>query len=187
MSEALATTEDGRLRARLVRDEHAENPRKDADTEVHVITIDTHLGQYPPVDPKGGPLAHIWRRLAWNQWKGIEAFTRYVAIMHGGIVLESGPDNGPRSLWYMTGEEMYHLDRGLLSEGYIEAEMQEYEAWLSGDVWTVVIEQTDDPEADEPEWEAVDTVSGFYGGPYARAQAREALRFYAARSAGTSS
>ncbi|MEU2111541.1 hypothetical protein [Streptomyces sp. NPDC019507] len=187
MSEALATSEDGRFRVRLVHDEHAENPRRDADTEVHVLTIDTHLGQYGPVDPNGGPLAHIWRRLAWNCWKGVETFERYVRIMHGGIVLESAPEKGPRSLWYVTGEEARAIDGGLLTEGYVEAEMQEYEAWVSGDVWGFVVEQTDDPEADEPEWEHVDTCHGFYGGPYARAQAREALRFYAAQSAGTSS
>ncbi|NWF28223.1 hypothetical protein HW130_18445 [Streptomyces sp. PKU-EA00015] len=186
MSDVLATTDDGRFRVRLVRDEHAENPRNDADTLAHVITIDTHLGQYGPVDKDGGPLAHAWRRLAWNQWKGVETFTRYVAIMHGGIVLESSPDNGPRSLWYMTGEEIFDLDCGLLSEGYIEAEMREYEAWLSGDVWGFVVEEAADPDDDETEWQHVDSCSAFYGGPYARGQARDALRFYAGRSAGTS-
>ncbi|EFL15348.1 hypothetical protein [Streptomyces sp. C] len=185
MTDVLSTTDDGRLRVRLVRDEHAENPRNDAETIAHVITIDTHLGQYGPVDQDGGPLAHIWRRLAWNQWKGVETFERYVAIMHGGVVLESSPERGPRSLWYVTGEEALALDAGLLTEGYVEAEMQEYEAWLAGDVWGFVVEETDQPDADEPEWAEVDSCHGFYGGPFARAQARDALRFYAGRSAGT--
>ncbi|MGA5019275.1 hypothetical protein ACPCAA_17885 [Streptomyces griseoincarnatus] len=183
MSDVLATTEDGRFRVRLVLDEHADNPRHDAETLAHVITIDTHLGQYTPVDPKGGPLAWAWERLKWNRWTGVDTFTRYVSIFHGGIVLESSPTNGPRSLWYMTGAEAVALDAGLLTEGYIEAEMEEYEAWASGDVWGFIVEETDEPDADEPEWEHVDSCFGFYGRPYARAQAREALDFYAARDA----
>ncbi|MFD3325827.1 hypothetical protein [Streptomyces sp. NPDC058701] len=185
MTDILSTTEDGRFRVRLVRDERADNPRNDPDTCVHVITIDTHLGQYAAVDKDGGPLADAWGRLAWNQWKGIETFTRYVAIMHGGIVLESAPDKGPRSLWYVTGEEARAIDGGLLTEGYVEAEMEEYEAWLAGDVWGVVVEETSEPDAHAPEWSQVASRSGFYSGSFARAQARDALRFYAARSAET--
>ncbi|WP_434589959.1 hypothetical protein [Streptomyces sp. A5-4] len=66
--DVLATTDDGRFRVRLVLDEHPTNPRTDDETLVHVITIDTHLGQYHPVDKDGGPLAHIWERLKWNRW-----------------------------------------------------------------------------------------------------------------------
>ncbi|MGW3336183.1 hypothetical protein ACWDCL_01715 [Streptomyces sp. NPDC001009] len=183
MTSIIKTAENARFRVRLVHDEHAENPRHDADTLAHVITIDSHLGQYRPVDKDGGPLADAWHRLCWNRWTGIETFTRYVSIMHGGIVLESAPDDGPRSLWYMTGDEILDLDRGLLSEGYLEAEMEEYEAWLAGDVWGFVIEETDDPETDEPDWRPVDSCHGFYGASYARAQARDALHFYANRSA----
>ncbi|MFG2850847.1 hypothetical protein ACGFZ9_09275 [Streptomyces mirabilis] len=183
--DVLTTTEDGRFRVRLVRDEDAANPREDGDNLVHVITIDTHLGQYEPVDKDGGPLAAEWECLKWNRWEGIDLFTRYVATEHGGIVLESAPEKGPRSLWYMTNEEILDLDRGLLSEGYIEAEKEEYEAWLAGDVWGFVVEETADRESAKPEWQHVDSFSGYYGGPDARAQAREALRFYAGRAAGT--
>jgi hypothetical protein len=189
MSDVLATTEDGRFRVRLVHDEHAENPRHDAETLAHVITIDTHGGQYHPVDMDGGPLAEMWERLKWNRWTGIDTFTRYVSIFHGGIVLESSPTGGPRSLWYMTGEEAVALDAGLLTEGYIEAEMEEYEAWASGDVWGFVVEERADWTRDDDEdehmqtWEHVDSCFGFYGRTYARSQAREALDFYAARNA----
>jgi hypothetical protein len=188
--DVLATTDDGRFRVRLVRDEHAENPRNDGETLVHVITIDTHLGQYHPVDKDGGPLAGAWERLKWNRWTGVDIFTRYVSIMHGGIVLESSPERGPRSLWYVTGEEARAIDGGLLTEGYVEAEMQEYEAWAEGDVWGFIVEERvgwtrdDDPDESMETWEHVDSCFGFYGKPYARSQAREALRFYAARPAG---
>ncbi|MFF4244328.1 hypothetical protein ACFYY2_07610 [Streptomyces sp. NPDC001822] len=186
MTDVLATSEDGRYRVRMVRDENAQNPRESADTLVHVVTIDTHLGQYGAVDEDGGPLAEQWRRLAWNKWRGIETFTRYVALMHGGIVLESAPEKGPRSLWYMTGEEAIALDGGLMTEAYVEAEMQEYEAWLAGDVWGFVVETTRPWYLASGEWAPVDAPRGFYGGTYARAQARECLAFYAAQSAGTS-
>ncbi|MER7111231.1 hypothetical protein [Streptomyces sp. NPDC000229] len=191
MSDVLATTDDGRFRVRLVLDEHPTNPRNDDETLVHVITIDTHLGQYHPVDKDGGPLAAEWERLKWDRWEGVDRFTRYVATEHGGIVLESAPERGPRSLWYMTGEEILALDAGLLSEGYIEAEMQEYEAWATGDVWGFIVEERvgwtrdDDPDQFMETWEPVDDCFGFYGKPYARSQAREALAFYSARAAGT--
>ncbi|MEU7030076.1 hypothetical protein AB0A60_25765 [Streptomyces sp. NPDC046275] len=185
----LATTDDGRFRVRLVRDEHPENPRNDDETLAHVITIDTHLGHYHPVDKDGGPLAEAWERLKWNRRTGVDTFMRYVSIMHDGIVLESSPERGPRSLWYVTGEEARAIDGGLLTEGYVEAEMQEYEAWATGDVWGFVVEERvgwtrdDDPHQFMETWEPVDDCWGFYGGPYARAQAREALAFYASRAA----
>ncbi|MEU3265090.1 hypothetical protein [Streptomyces bacillaris] len=191
MTDVLAITEDGRFRVRLVRDEHPQNPRTDSETLVHVITIDTHLGQYHPVDKDGGPLAEAWERLKWNRWTGIDTFTRYVSIMHGGIVLESSPVRGPRSLWYVTGEEARAIDGGLLTEGYVEAEMQEYEAWAEGDVWGYVVEErvpwtrADDYDGFMEIWVEVDSCFGFYGKPYARSQAREALRFYAAHPAAT--
>jgi len=187
MSEILATADDGYLRVRLARSEHPVNPRHNTGNLVHVITIDTHLDQYEPVDRHGGPLADIWKRLASNRWRGIELFTRYVSTMHDGIVLESAPENGPRSLWYMTGQEMYELDFGILSEGYVEAEKEEYEAWLSGDVWDFVVEKkTHVFKADEPYWKPIESRSSLYGGPYARDMARSALRRWAERSAGTS-
>ncbi|NUV86618.1 hypothetical protein G6W61_10410 [Streptomyces sp. KAI-26] len=184
MTNVLDTTDDGRYRVRLFTDNDAPNPRHDRDTQVHVITIDTHLGQYIPVDRDGGPLAEAWHRVCWNRWTGVDIFTRYVSIFHDGIVLESAPEKGARSLWYMTGEEMIALDAGLLSEGYIEAEMEEYEAWAEGDTWAWVIEERVDWTRDGDEsasmetWEEVDSCSGYYGATWARKEAREALRHF---------
>ncbi|WP_406257153.1 hypothetical protein [Streptomyces chartreusis] len=90
-TDVLDTTDDGRFRVRLVPDKEARNPRTDDTNLVHVITIDTYHGRNLPVDKNGGPLAAVWERLKWNRWKGVDTFTRYVAIMHGGIVLESAP------------------------------------------------------------------------------------------------
>ncbi|WP_406257388.1 hypothetical protein [Streptomyces chartreusis] len=91
VTDVLHTTEDGRFRVRLVPDPDARNPRTDDTNLVHVITIDTFHGRNLPVDKDGGPLAAVWERLKWNRWKGVDIFTRYVAIVHGGIVLESAP------------------------------------------------------------------------------------------------
>ncbi|MFI0985045.1 hypothetical protein [Streptomyces exfoliatus] len=189
MSHIIATTEDDRFRVRLVRDEAPANPREHGSGRVHVLTIDTHLGRYLPVDADGGPLAAAWDRLKWDRWKGVETFIRYVSIMHGGIVLESAPQSGPRSLWYMTGDEILALDAGLLTEGYVEAEMEEYEAWAEGDVWGYVIEEYADwtrdgrPDESMTTWGEVDSGFDLYGGPWARACAREALAHHVARSA----
>ncbi|MFE0104161.1 hypothetical protein [Streptomyces sp. NPDC059009] len=184
MSERIiATTDDGRFRVRLFPDPNMPNPREDPDTHVHVITIDTHLGQHRPVDRDGGPLADAWHRICWNRWKGVEIFTRYVEIMHGGIVLESTPDSGPRSLWYMTHEELIDLDFGLLSEAYVEAEKEDYESWLAKDVWGFSIEQAAAPGDATTEWKQIYTETGHYGGAYARADARKKLEFFAKRAA----
>ncbi|MGW1364799.1 hypothetical protein ACWCQP_46285 [Streptomyces chartreusis] len=186
-TDVLDTTDDGRFRVRLVPDKEARNPRADDTNLIHVITIDTYHGRNLPVDKNGGPLAAVWERLKWNRWKGVDTFTRYVAVMHGGIVLESAPQGGPRSLWYVTGEEAAAIDGGLLTEAYVQAEMDEYEAWATGDVWSYIVEERvgwrrdDDPDEAMQTWEHVDTCRGHYQTPYAQAQAREALAFYASR------
>lgn len=186
-TDVLDTTEDGRFRVRLVPDKEARNPRTDDTNLVHVITIDTYHGRNQPVDKDGGPLAAVWERLKWNRWKGVDTFTRYVAIMHGGIVLESAPQGGPRSLWYVTGEEAAAIDGGLLTEAYVQAEMDDYEAWATGDVWSYIVEERissrhdDDPDDAMQTFEHVDSCTGLSTTPYAQAQAREALTFYASR------
>ncbi|MEU9663691.1 hypothetical protein [Streptomyces chartreusis] len=183
----LGTTVDGRFRVRLVPDKEARNPRADDTSLVHVITIDTYHGRNLPVDKGGGPLAAVWERLKFNRWKGVDTFTRYVAIMHGGIVLESAPQGGPRSLWYVTGEEAAAIDGGLLTEAYVQAEMDDYEAWHAGDVFSYIVEERissrrdDDPDDAMQPFEHVDSCTGLSTTPYVQAQAREALTFYASR------
>lgn len=187
LPEVLATTQDGRFRVRLQPDPDPTNPRDDDNNLVHVITIDTHLGHHLPVDKNGGPLAHAWTRFQGNRRKAVDLFTRYVTIMHDGIVLESAPAGGPRSLWYVTGEEAYAIDNGLLTEAYVAAEMQEYEAWAGGDVWIYIVEERvgwtrdDDPDESMNTWEHVDSCGNLYSTPYAQSQAREALAFYTPR------
>ncbi|MFG2147587.1 hypothetical protein ACGFRG_25895 [Streptomyces sp. NPDC048696] len=132
MDNIIATTTDGRFRVRLVPDEDARNPREDFDHLAHVVTIDTHLGQYTPIDKDGGPFAEAWDRVSWNRWKGIEIFTRWAGIFHDAIVIESRPARGPVSLWYLLREDAEDL--GMLPEAYLDAERAEYEAWAEGDV-----------------------------------------------------
>ncbi|PCG86387.1 hypothetical protein CIB93_09145 [Streptomyces sp. WZ.A104] len=182
MTEIIATTDDGRFRVRLATDEHATNPRHDYDHLAHVITVDTHLGQYEPVDKDGGPLAEAWNRVSWNRWKGIETFTRWASIFHNAIVIESRPAHGPVSLWYLMREDAEDL--GMLPEGYLDAERKEYEAWAEGDVYGYIVEEAvdwvraDDEGETMSTWEEVDSCWGHYGYEWATAEARRALAFY---------
>ncbi|MFE7479994.1 hypothetical protein [Streptomyces sp. NPDC057552] len=183
----IATSPDGQLRVRLVHDACAPNPRQDFDHLAHVITIDTHLGQYAPVDQDGGPLEWAWDRLKWNLWGGVDTFTRYVSIMHGGIVLESSPERGPRSLWYLLREDAEDL--GMLAEAYLDAERAEYEAWADGEVYGYIVEQIVDwVRADGQDdamttWEEIDSCWGHYGYEWATAEAKRAFTLHANRRA----
>lgn len=182
MHDIIDATEDGRFRVRLIQDEDAPSPRDDRDTLAHVITIDTHLGCYLPVDKDGGPLAEAWSRVSWNRWKGVDTFTRYAAIYHGAIVIESRPERGAVSLWYLMGEDAEDL--GILPEAYLDAERAEYQAWADGEVYGYVIEEAvrwvraDAPRETHTDWREVDSCWGHYGFEWAISAAREALRFH---------
>ncbi|MEU3050151.1 hypothetical protein ABZ705_27205 [Streptomyces sp. NPDC006984] len=182
MTEIIATTDDGRFRVRLVHDEYTTNPREDFDHLAHVITIDTHLGQYAPVDKTGGPLAEAWNRVSRDRWKGIETFTRWAGIFHNAIVIESRPPRGPVSLWYLMRDDAEDL--GMLPEAYLDAERKEYEAWADGEVYGYIVEEavdwvrTDGEAETMSTWEEVDSCWGHYGYEWAAAEARRALAFY---------
>lgn len=182
MTEIIATSTDGRFRVRLVPDECAQNPRLDFDHLAHVITIDTHLGQYAPIDKDGGPLAEAWDRVSWNRWQGIETFTRWARIFHNAIVIESRPARGPVSLWYLLREDAEDL--GMLPEAYLDAERAEYEAWAEGDVYGYIVEEAvdwlrvDDEGESMSTWEEVDSCWGHYGYEWAASAARHALALH---------
>ncbi|OII68301.1 hypothetical protein [Streptomyces sp. CC77] len=184
MTNVIATSTDGRFRVRLVHDECATNPREDFDHLAHVITIDTHLGYYAPVDKDGGPLAEAWDRVSWNRWQGVEIFTRWARIFHNAIVIESRPERGPVSLWYLLREDAEDL--GMLPEAYLDAERAEYEAWAEGDVYGYIVEEAVDwlrADADEAmtTWEEVDSCWGHYGYDWAADAARAALRTHTSK------
>ncbi|MFF4701068.1 hypothetical protein [Streptomyces chattanoogensis] len=185
MDNIIATTTDNRFRVRLVPDEYAGNPREDFDHLAHVITIDTHLGQYAHIDKDGGPLAEAWDRVSWNRWRGVEIFTRWARIFHGAIVIESRPARGPVSLWYLLREDAEDL--GMLPEAYLDAERTEYEAWAEGDVYGYIVEEAVDwlrADADDTmsTWEEVDSCWGHYGYGWAAAQARAALEAHTSKT-----
>ncbi|MFE7124058.1 hypothetical protein [Streptomyces sp. NPDC057617] len=186
MHDIIDTTEDGRFRVRLVQDEDAINPREDFDHLAHVITIDTHLGWCAPVDTDGGPLADAWDRVSWNRWKGVDTFTRWARIFHNAIVIESRPERGAVSLWYLMGEDAEDL--GILPEAYLDAERAEYQAWADGEVYGYIVEEAvdwvraDDATETRTKWEEVDSCYGHYGFEWAASAARDALRFYTAKA-----
>ena len=122
--------------------------------------------------------------------EAIDAFERYLHIYHDGNLVEYGPNQGTdytyvayvtRTLWESWG------NKGEVGK----ADMDEYRAWLEGDVYGVVVESKPTVEVEaEPDirvwrgygeidrdgWtEMEDPVWGYYGQEYAEESAREQL------------
>jgi hypothetical protein len=178
--DVIASTNDGRVRVRLVLDDHPFNPRADYDNLGHAITLGPSW--QAPIDQDAGPLASGWARIA-DRENAVELFTRWARTFYDAIVIESASRVGPAALWYLLGEDARDLPPA--PEAYLDAERQEYEAWAEGEVYAWVIEKrvtwtTDDDEVDQPRhgWEAIDSCGGHYGHDWATHAAHEALDLY---------
>lgn len=182
--EIIETSADGKYRAGLAIHGDAENPRRDYEHIVHVITP---KGQrYIDVDPTGGPLQDGWNRVTGRE-DAVEVFARWARIFHGAVVVEDRPNDGAWALWYMTPAQIAEI--GNTPEEAIRIEIDEYRSWAEGDVWGYVVEkyitwiaQEGDIEAGEDipvshsTWEEVESCWGLIGRDYAEEEARRSLR-----------
>jgi len=183
-------SKSGDFVAHLYVDQSAPNPRQDFDHFVHVLTIND-FGRFVNVDDDGGPLQYIWDRIAMEvpDEHAVEVFERYVRIFHGGVVLEHhDPENGPHTLWYLTGLDVETHGIGD-PEAFVRSERDEYAAWASGDCWGFVVEErvvyeraikTGDTGKD---WmwryeRTDDSCWGIYGYEWAASMARDAATCY---------
>jgi hypothetical protein len=94
--------------------------------------------------------------------------------------MEHHPHEGPVSVWYLTPEGIAETTD---PEECIRVEMQEFQNWLDGEVYGVVIEKAvdwDRRDADESmtTWKTVDDCWGNIGYEYAREAALEEFAPY---------
>lgn len=136
-------------------------------------------------------LQHFVSEFGWG--KGIEVFTRYVAIYHGGQVV-THVGRGWREPTYVayTTEKMARVAWGQSEPYLLTADISEWAAYVEGDVYGVVIErkvnlftEVTTTEGDlvrheeDEDWEEVESCWGYYGEKYAEQAAREELALYA--------
>lgn len=124
---------------------------------------------------------------------GVDIFERYIRAFHGGQVnvLSLGDSRHYGHVAYTTAAMASHWGTDNLS-----ADVEEYQAWLDGDVFGIVIERKvvdfhevrglngDLIRSEEIEtWDEIESVWGYYGERYATESAREQLDYYAPKAA----
>lgn len=189
--------EHGRYRVRLalIQDSGSTNPRREYD--YHLTNVITPTGQnYIDVDEDGGPLQYGWDYYApraldcLRRADAEDLFIRWAKNTHGVTVVEDRPHDGAWSFWYVMPDKA--AESTWPPEKIIAAEMREYRAWASGEVYGYVIEKSTvwvpkegqdvsdiDPVLTErTEWEHVESCGTFYGWESAEEAAREAFAPY---------
>lgn len=180
ITEILETSDNGKYQLVLKADPEPSNPRRDYDHQVHVVTQQN--SRYLDVDKKTGPLGEIWEHLGAHYLpvRQLELFERAVRML-GGISVLHTPQNGPRSVWYLTASEMGELD--VSPKEVIESEIQEYQDWAEGNVFGFIIEKSEDwkkvsNDEMESRWEEVESCWGYIGYEYAVQSAKEEFKLY---------
>lgn len=169
MTHVVETEEVGEYRIEIVLDTDPQNPRREYD---HAVTMVCFHGRYNLGDD------HEYHKDDYSSWdelrKAIEKHEKPVAIKplylydHSGLALSieafSDPwDSGQVGWAYLTpeNEEKFGIPD---AEKAIEAEIEEYAAYLSGDVYGFRVYLGD---------EEVASCWGFYGLDYCKEAARE--------------
>lgn len=188
MNEVIETHSRYRVRLEIMEDSTDCNPRTNQGCNLtNVITPSQR--SYIDVDKDGGPLQYGWDHFSTLEG-GEEMFIRWARIFHDATVIEDRPHDGAWSFWYVMPDKA--AESTWTPEKIIEAEIAEYQAWASGDVYAYVIERSvtwvpkagqvfaDDEEIPEEliTWEFVDACSGLIGHEYAEEAAREAFDEY---------
>jgi len=129
------------------------------------------------VDDQNRVMAHVW------------AIIRKHAVIlplylydHSGLSISTNSfgdpwDSGHVGYIYMTRATVvkeyggFGEDEQARARKTLQYEVEEYDQYLTGDVWGVIIEESDPVEEDEDAWTEVDSCWGFYGYGYAEKEA----------------
>lgn len=195
IAETIELDEHPGFRAQIIADEYPSPPEFEAGYPVIQLTQKSY---YPRTD------GHVYgQEVAGMEWAldkflmdtddGYEVFARYLRIFHDGdAVVISRPTS--REYGYVVYGTRSLLDSwGCTADSPVEPEAKEWEAYIEGDVYGIVIERRTltettifdadgdelDFDADET-WTEVESCWGFYGSPwgadsYVAAEAREML------------
>lgn len=186
--------EAGNRRVIIVSDADAEQPYDNGGPHVFRVEADPY-GVRPTVE-----LAHhSWQRKAeadsladalseaFTRWgRDGDKVLRYLRVWHDVVAFD-----------YVAGQNAIGTFYGIVTRGLaeawgvsdpdgVDANLDDWQAWLDGDVWGYVVQErvTWTAEGHEPrvEWEATDeSCWGFYGAEHARDAALEAFDVVAAR------
>jgi hypothetical protein len=193
----------GDYRVRLVLDESPEEPYDDSQSpllRIEQISCDNvraehiQIGAMRPAEDDAAieNAVRQWQTTPGDSdWK---LFEKYLRAFFGVTAIETYWSG---SYWYVTynsrawrkaaGWITDEEDAAALARGYARPNMDEYKAWINGEVYGYVVERKAlwrkvDPTTDDPDyldamttWETVDFCWGFYGDEYAREAALKAL------------
>jgi hypothetical protein len=173
-----------RWRARLVHDEHAGEP--DGDALAPALLVPRHsrprfaAGVYVPV--------HAAQMLAaWSHLSDRDLFCRYLRIYHGASTVAVANTAEVDVIVFDTADFRRHV--GITTPPVdLSGEKAEWQAWLDGDVYGVVVERhrtgtitwDDNTTTATSQWREVDSMWGLFGHEYAHQEALDLLHDHAA-------
>ncbi|MEV6923961.1 hypothetical protein AB0M46_05535 [Dactylosporangium sp. NPDC051485] len=170
-------------RARLIVDDDAGQPWGDALAPALLIDRDRSVRVAADVY-QDQHASHI--KYAWQHFNDHDLFARYLRLSHGTTTVATVTSGDTTVLTFDTSRYREHV--GITGATDLTGERDEWQAWLDGDVYGVIVEHTTTPHhsihcghMQAPEWVEVDACWGFYGPRYATEQALHLLRA-AARS-----
>ena len=154
----------GNLTVKIYQDEDPQSPETYGDDEVFIVT---GQNRYFEVIPKGFSVEVIQEHLRTHKrYNGFKVYLLY-AYIHSGVALSLGREY-PFSCQWDSGQIGFVLVKfkgnrkhNKLAEGIVD----EWNMYLSGDVWGVVVEDENGGE--------LESCWGFYGIEYALKEARE--------------
>ncbi|MFG2042180.1 hypothetical protein [Dactylosporangium sp. NPDC048998] len=165
-------------RARIVIDDDASEPGGDALAPALLTGRDGHARIAAAVyqDEHAEEILHAWRHFSDR-----DQFIRYLRLVHGTTALATAAGGDTTVLIFDTSG--YRAHAGITGTVDLTAERDEWQAWLDGDVYGVIVERaTQWPpcvhcgRAVPAGWVHADACWGFYGHTYATEQALHLLR-----------
>ena len=170
-------------RARLIVDDDAGEPWGDALAPALLIGRDRYVRVAGDVyqDRHAGQITRAWQHFADH-----DLFSRYLRLSHGTTAVATAASGDTTVLTFDTSGYRAHV--GIAGATDLTGERAEWQAWLDGDVYGVVVEHRTCTHRcihcgheELSGWVEVDACWGFYGRRYATEQALHLLRA-AARS-----
>jgi hypothetical protein len=184
MTEVVATSEDGKLRAVVTLDTDAERP--DYDGGPWIFRVDWTSWGKPDMDvlseasgygtlpsPEDGLSSALER---WgSDWDRVE---RYLRIFHDVVVFERLDRRTGGCLLAVATRELVEAWGCTVEQAVSEGFPSSWCAWEGGDAWGIAVERLRTWESEgetEERWEDVDACYGFYGRAYAETEALSML------------
>lgn len=171
MRDILAT--QGRLTVRLEQDTYEEQPEGDSSA----FLCAWHNREFYVAPP--GVKGHFDPQAVIDQYKGTHWIFPLDAYIHSGVSLALAGEGGhwPDQQWDVSrnlgaifcAKKEWRMRKK--AEKYARAVVEEWNQYLSGDVWGYIVEDQDG--------ETLESVWGFYGSEYAEKEARAALAYQA--------